>query len=340
MALDLAEVRRVASERLKGVCAVCRHCNGVACAGQVPGYGGAGTGSGFISNVDALARVKVNLRVLHEDYEPCTEVELFGMRLSMPILGAAVAGVKVNRMPGLTEDELARAMMLGPLMAGTIGMGGDGGDSDVYESTMKVLSEAEGRAIPVIKPRANGEIIKKALRAADAGARAVAIDVDAAGLVNMALTGQKVEPKTQDKIAEIVDKVRIPVILKGIMTPEDALTAARAGAAAIVVSNHGGRAIDCTPGTAEVLPGIAAAVRGKLTVLADGGVRSGLDVLKMLALGADAVLVGRPLAIAGAGGGPDAVKQQLETYMTQLKVAMILTGATSVRSVPEWVIFR
>lgn len=339
MALDMAEVRRVASENLKGVCVVCRHCNGLACAGQVPGYGGAGTGSGFISNVEALAKVKVNLRVLHGDFEPKTGVELFGMKLSMPILGAAVAGVKVNRMPGLTEDELARAMMLGPVMAGTIGMGGDGGDSDVYDSTMRVLIEAEGRAIPVIKPRANGEIIRKAIKAAENGAKAVAIDVDAAGLVNMALTGQKVEPKTQDKIAEIVEKAGVPVILKGIMTPEDALTAARAGAAGIVVSNHGGRAIDCTPGTAEVLPGIARAVKGKLTVLADGGVRSGLDVLKMLALGADAVLIGRPLAIVGAGGGPEAVKQQLETYLAQLRVAMILTGAADVRSIPDNVIF-
>lgn len=339
MALDMAEVRRVASEKLKGVCVVCKHCNGLACAGQVPGYGGAGTGSGFISNVEALAKVKVNLRVLHDDYEPQTGVELFGMKLSMPILGAAVAGVKVNRMPGLTEDELARAMMLGPVMAGTIGMGGDGGDSDVYDCTMKVLTEVVGRAIPVIKPRANEEIIRKALRAAELGAKAVAIDVDAAGLVNMALTGQKVEPKALDKIAEIVEKVKIPVILKGVMTPEDALTAVKAGAAGIVVSNHGGRAIDFTPGTADVLPGISRAVKGKITILADGGVRSGLDVLKMLALGADAVLVGRPLAIVGAGGGPEAVKQQLETYLAQLKVAMILTGATCVRSVPGNVIF-
>ncbi len=338
--MDMAEVRRVASENLKGVCVVCKHCNGLACAGQVPGYGGAGTGSGFISNVEALAKLKVNLRVLHEDIEPKTGLELFGIKLSMPILGAAVAGVKVNRMPGLTEDELARAMMLGPVMAGTIGMGGDGGDSDVYDSTMRVLIEAEGRAIPVIKPRANEEIIRKAIRASENGAKAVAIDVDAAGLVNMALTGQKVEPKTQDKIAEIVERAGVPVILKGIMTPEDALTAARAGAAGIVVSNHGGRAIDCTPGTAEVLPGIARAVKGKLTILADGGVRSGLDVLKMLALGADAVLIGRPLAIVGAGGGPEAVKQQLETYMAQLKVAMILTGAADVRSVPVNVIYR
>lgn len=338
--MDMAEVRRVASEKLKGVCMVCKHCNGLACAGQVPGYGGAGTGSGFMNNVEALAKVKVNLRVLHEDFEPQTEVELFGMKLSMPILGAAVAGVKVNRMPGLTEDELTRAMMLGPVMAGTVGMGGDGGDSDVYDSTMRVLIEAEGRSIPVIKPRANEEIIRKALKASENGAKAVAIDVDAAGLVNMALTGQKVEPKTEGKIAEIVERVGIPVILKGIMTPEDALTAARAGAAGIVVSNHGGRAIDCTPGTADVLPGIARAVKGKLIILADGGVRSGLDVLKMLALGADAVLIGRPLAIVGAGGGPEAVKQQLQIYLAQLKVAMILTGATDVRLVPEDLIFR
>jgi 4-hydroxymandelate oxidase len=93
-----------------------------------------------------------------------------------------------------------------------------------------------------------------------------------------------------------------------------------------VVSNHGGRVLDATPGTAEVLPEIAAAVGPGLLVLADGGVRSGGDVLKMLALGADAVLVGRPVAIGAFGGGAEGVRLVLDQLRAELEVAMILTG--------------
>ena len=113
------------------------------------------------------------------------------------------------------------------------------------------------------------------------------------------------------------------------MCVEDALAAREAGAAAIVVSNHGGRVLDHTPGTAEVLPEIARAVRHDLVVLADGGVRRGVDVVKMLALGAHAVLVGRPLAIGAMGGGAEGVRLTLEQIRNELKVAMILTGCAT-----------
>jgi isopentenyl diphosphate isomerase/L-lactate dehydrogenase-like FMN-dependent dehydrogenase len=91
--------------------------------------------------------------------------------------------------------------------------------------------------------------------------------------------------------------------------------------------------LDHVPGTAEVLPLIAAAVKGKLTVLVDGGVRSGADVLKMLALGADAVLVGRPLAIAAVGGQAAGVAQALNAMAAELRAAMILTGTADVAAV-------
>ncbi|HHV78411.1 MAG TPA: alpha-hydroxy-acid oxidizing protein [Firmicutes bacterium] len=338
--MELSEVRQRAAERLAGVCKVCRHCNGVVCAGQVPGFGGVGTGAGFIANVEALARRKLNLRVLHQAKEADTHVRLFGQNLSMPILGAAVAGVKVNRMAGVEERELTEAMILGPRLAGTLGMGGDGGDPIVFETTLSVIKQAHGLGIPVIKPRTQDALLERVRLAEEAGAVAIAVDVDAAGLINMALLGQKVEPKTAAQVREIVEATQKPVILKGIMTPEDAIVAADAGAAGIVVSNHGGRALDHTPGTADVLPQIVREVKGQLTILVDGGVRSGVDVLKMLALGADAVLVGRPLAIAAAGGGQEGVRLQLEEYRNQLRVAMVLTGCARVSDVDSSVLWQ
>jgi isopentenyl diphosphate isomerase/L-lactate dehydrogenase-like FMN-dependent dehydrogenase len=368
--MDLLTVRKNAADRLTRACHVCRQCNGVACAGQIPGFGGVGTGSSFIANVAALAKRKLNLRVLHDARRPDMRVSLFGVDLSMPILGAAVAGVRVNRMDGITELELAKAMIGGSRLAGTIGMGGDGGDPEVFEATVAATADADGVAIPVIKPRDQDALIERVQRAHDAGAVAVAVDVDAAALVNMALLGQKVEPKTIEQIREIVRAVDRPVILKGIMTPEDAVVAAEAGAAGIVVSNHGGRALDHTPGTADVLPDIVRALRGRMggrggdggggqgggqiaqaageaggqaagrvAVLVDGGVRSGVDVLKMLALGADAVLVGRPLAVAAVGGEAEGVRMQLEEYAKQLHVAMMLTGCASLADVTGKVLF-
>jgi L-lactate dehydrogenase (cytochrome) len=124
-----------------------------------------------------------------------------------------------------------------------------------------------------------------------------------------------------------------PIVLKGILDVEDARLAADAGVDGIVVSNHGGRQLDGVPSTAAALPAIAAAVGDRLTVLADGGVRSGLDVFRMLALGAKGVLLGRAWAYALAAGGEAGVAQMLRLLEAELRVAMALTGCTRVRDI-------
>jgi isopentenyl diphosphate isomerase/L-lactate dehydrogenase-like FMN-dependent dehydrogenase len=161
------------------------------------------------------------------------------------------------------------------------------------------------------------------------------VDIDAAAIINMTNAGQPVGPKTQAELAYIKENTTIPFIVKGIMVPEDARACVEAGVDAIVVSNHGGRVLDHTPGTAEVLPYIAEAVKGRITILVDGGIRSGADVLKMLALGADAVLVGRPVTIGGVGGGAEGVAMVLNKLAAELRAAMVLTGTANVAAVPE-----
>jgi len=155
----------------------------------------------------------------------------------------------------------------------------------------------------------------------------------------MRAAGQPVGPKTVAQLRELVASTRLPVVLKGIMTVEDALAAREAGAAAIVVSNHGGRVLDHTPGTAEVLPAIARAVGKDLVVLVDGGIRSGADVLKCLALGAHAVLVGRPVAIGAVGGGIEGVRLTLEQMRKELIAAMTLTGCSSLQEIGSHVLW-
>jgi L-lactate dehydrogenase (cytochrome) len=123
------------------------------------------------------------------------------------------------------------------------------------------------------------------------------------------------------------------LIIKGILDPDDAREAAAIGADAIVVSNHGGRqlyGVLCTP---KALPPIADALRGRLTILADSGVRSGLDVVRMLALGADGVLLGRAWVYALAAAGEPGVAKLLDLIAREMKVAMALTGVRSIAEI-------
>ena len=121
----------------------------------------------------------------------------------------------------------------------------------------------------------------------------------------------------------------VPVIPKGILRPDDAARAVEAGAGAVIVSNHGGRNLDTVPATVDALAGVVAAVAGRVPVLVDGGIRRGTDVAKALALGASAVLIGRPYVWGLAVGGADGVRFVVEVLRTELEMAMGLLGAAT-----------
>lgn len=141
-------------------------------------------------------------------------------------------------------------------------------------------------------------------------------------------------PTWQD-IAWLQSVTRLPVLLKGVLHPADAAQAVAAGVAGLIVSNHGGRTLDTAPATAAALPGVVQAVNGAVPVLVDGGIRRGTDVLKAMALGASAVLIGRPavhgLATAGAAG----VAHVLRLLRDELEVAMALTGCRTLAEAPQ-----
>ena len=295
--------------------------------------GGLGTASSFKSNVETLAAFRLNMRTLHGAKNPDTTYKLFGQELSTPILGAPITGNVYNMGGALNEEEWAEGIIQGCLKAGALGCTGDGADPAMYNSGVEAVLKAQGRGIPFIKPREQEEVFKYLRRAEEAGVLAVGMDIDGAGLVTMALKGQPVGPKTKEEMKAIISSTSLPFIVKGIMTVDEAEIAIEVGAAAIVVSNHGGRVLDHTPGTAEILSEIAAAVQGRIPVLVDGGVRTGTDVLKMLALGADAVLIGRPFIIAAYGGGAEGITLAINTMTNELKQAMILSGCATLEDV-------
>lgn len=336
--MNISEMRSKAKEKLTGICQVCRICDGRVCAGLVPGVGGTGTGSSFKRNVEALAGYGLNLRTIHDSRDPSLALELFGTALKMPVLGAAIGGGRINYKDIISDRELADAMIDGCCEAGTMGQIGDGPDLTIFQYGIEAIKKRNGLGIPIVKPREQGELIARIKLAEEAGCKAVGIDIDAAGLINMRLVGQRVEPKTVRQLEEITGSTGLPVILKGIMTVDEAEKAAAAGAKGIVISNHGGRVLDWTPGTADVLPEIARKVKGKITVLIDGGIRTGADVLKCLALGADAVMIGRPLALGAIGAGAEGVKLVLDQIYQELYIAMIMTGTASVKEANERVL--
>jgi L-lactate dehydrogenase (cytochrome) len=142
------------------------------------------------------------------------------------------------------------------------------------------------------------------------------------------------DPSISWKDLEFIrDEWKGPLVIKGVLDPEDAREAAKLGADGIIVSNHGGRQLDGVPSTTAALPPIVEAAGDALTVLADGGVRSGLDVVRMLALGAKGVLLGRAWVYALAGGGQAGVTHMLQLLEAEMRVAMALTGATSIAKI-------
>jgi len=331
--MDMAAMRKKAREDMKGYCRVCPVCDGRVCAGEVPGMGGTGTGSAFAANLEALKGWRLNMRTIHGAREADTGLTLFGQQLSMPILAAPMTGVSYNMGGKLAEDVYSEMIIAGTVAAGTMGMTGDGADAAMYDGGVAAIAKHGGRGVPFVKPRSQSEVIARLRQAEQAGAVAVGMDIDGAGLITMALKGQPVGPKTFVELKEIVAATSLPFIVKGVMTPDEAQLAVGAGAAAIVVSNHGGRVLDSTPGAAEVLPLIAEKIKGRAVILADGGVRSGSDVLKLLALGADAVLVGRPMAVGAFGAGAEGVAAILNKMRSELISAMLLTGTANVREV-------
>lgn len=338
--MDYNEMLKNARENLNGSCKVCKVCNGVACAGEVPGMGGKGSGQAFIENVRALERVKLNMRVIHNAADPDTSIELFGKKMDAPIFAAPITGTTLNMGGKLTEREYIEPVVEGCANSGIYAMVGDTAVDAFLIENLDVLKCHDGNGIVFIKPWDNENIIKKIRLAEEAGAFAVGVDIDACGLVTLSLHGKPVLPKDLEQLKELVKSTKLPFILKGIMTVEDALMAVEAGADAIVVSNHGGRVLDFTPGSADVLPEIAKAVKGKIKILVDGGIRTGVDVVKMLGLGADAVLIGRPFVTASFGGATDGVETYVNKIKSELKGAMILTGCSNISEIDEKVIYR
>ena len=346
------------ARKIMSNCAACDtagagRCNGKGpCGESVPGMGG--MRQSFVRNIEAFEDMSLNMHSLHNVTKPKMETELLGVKLAMPILTGVTGGLTYNMGAAnklafdgevMTEDKYARGIIEGAANSGCLGWAADGIEDplDTYRRRLEVVKEFKGHAIAQIKPRTQQEIFDRIDLVQAAGAPFFAIDIDSAGRAARALPGSTVEPKDLKKLKEIVKYAKIPFMAKGVMTVQEALMCAEAGCGAIVVSNHGGRVLSSTPATMHVLPAIVKAVRDrgyKMPILVDGGVRDGGDVLKALASGAHAVLVGRPMLRASLGGGVKGVEMQFKRFQGELESSMVLTGTADVNKIDPAILLR
>jgi isopentenyl diphosphate isomerase/L-lactate dehydrogenase-like FMN-dependent dehydrogenase/rubredoxin len=337
--MNLTEIRDNSRLRLKGICSANKICDGDPkrlCMGQKYGepigFGGGGKGMSFTANVEALDNIRLKTRLISEHQDPDMSTTIYATDISMPIMASSLSGVKASMGGSIQEEDFAYTVLKGCKDSNTLGWIGNTADIDKELCGVEAVRKV-GQGIPIFKPQSNDKLMLYIKMAEEAGASAVGVDLDGAGSTNWERMNKPLFRKSLSELTELVGSTELPFIAKGIMSVEDALSAVDAGVAGIDVSNHGGRALDSTRGVAEILPEIAEAVPENITVTASGGVRTGSDVLKMLALGAHGVLIGRDIIRSVLGGGVFGVKKHFEYLVSDLRRGMILTSCNKIEDI-------
>ena len=320
-------------------CKACNDCNGKVCRNTMPGPGAKGEGTGFIRNAEKWREICVNMDTICENVPVDTRFTLFGQTYDLPVFAGPVGAVKLHYGDKFTDQEYNGILVPACVEAGIAAFTGDGVDPGVFAAASKAIGENGGRGIPTVKPWDRDTLFAKLDAAKASGAKVFAMDIDAAGLPFLKGLTPPAGSKTVAELREIIEYAGVPFIIKGVMTPTGARKALEAGAAGIVVSNHGGRVQDGVPATAQVLPSIVHAVKGKMTILVDGGIRSGLDVLRALALGADACILARPYVTAVYGGQAEGVKVLTDKLKGELQDTMAMCGAHKLSDIKRSMLF-
>lgn len=321
-------------------CKACNVCNGRACRNQIPGPGAKGSGDGAIRNFDKWQEIRINMDTICSNGSIDTTLNVFGKEFKYPFFAGPVGAVNLHYGEGYNDLTYNKVLVEACKEAGIAAFTGDGTNEQVMIGATGAIKEAGGTGVPTVKPW-NIDIIKEKFEyVKDSGAFAAAMDIDAAGLPFLKNMTPPAGSKSTSELSEIIRISEVPFIVKGIMTVKGALKAKEAGAAAIVVSNHGGRVLDQCPSTAEVLSDIAEAAGSSMKIFVDGGIRSGTDIFKALAMGADGVLICRPFVTAVYGGGKEGVKLYIEKLAGELKDTMAMCGARTLADIKSDMIWK
>ena len=299
-------------------------------------------------NCSGFEKIKLKPRVLVDVSKIDTRIDLFGLEHKFPILLAPVGLQRLYH----PEGEIAAARGAASAEAAYV-------ISSYATTTLEdIVASSDGQKWMQIYLQPDREFTRDVVQRAEAaGCRAICVTVDlpVIGVRNrMDRIGFAVpaelsvphmmenfagSPVTWDDVSWLRSITKIPVLLKGILDPDDAELAIGRGVSGIIVSNHGARDLDSTPATIDALPAVADRVAGRIPVLMDGGVRRGTDVLKAVALGAKAVLIGRPFCYGLSAGGEKGVARVVEILRKELEIAMALTGRTTISRIHRSVIW-
>jgi 4-hydroxymandelate oxidase len=317
-------------------------------------------------NVDAYGRIRLMPRVLVDVSSLDTRVTLFGRTRAHPILLAPVAYQKLLHPGGeVATAEGARAaeatMVLSSFSTTTLEEVASAAGHPLWfqlyvnpdrDLTVNLLRRVEASGYEAVVLTVDTPILGARYREVRAGF-ALPPGMEKANFRDLPSGSGSHRPTGRNIYSDVLDaslswkdvewlrsQTRLPVLLKGILNPDDAGRAVDAGASGLIVSNHGGRVLDTVPATIDALPAVASRVAGRIPVLVDGGIRRGTDVLKALACGASAVLVGRPYAFGLAVGGAEGVAHVVNILRREFEMAMALTGRTSVGAIDGTVIVR
>lgn len=296
-------------------------------------------------NRDSFNRIPLRPRVLVDVSHVDTGLTLFGQSLASPIVLAPAGG------HGLLHPEGELATARGASQAGAV-LVIPSTPARPVEDIARLATPPPWYQLYVTTDR--GATREEAQRAQAAGCTVLLVTVDgaAAGVRNFMMrspfgaiatpaelrTGADTSLTWKD-IAWLRSFLRIPIVLKGILDPQDAERAVAEGAAGIGVSNHGGRNLDTTPATIDALPAVVDKVAGRIPVLMDGGVRRGTDVLKAIARGASAVMIGRPFLYGLGAAGADGVARVVTILRQEFEMAMALTGRSSLGAIDRSVLW-
>jgi 4-hydroxymandelate oxidase len=312
--------------------------------------GGAADELTLAANSDAWRTLELWPRALADVLGGHTRCTLFGDTLAHPIILAPVASQRLFHAEGELASVLAAGVMGGAAVVSTqasisleeVAENAQGplwfqlywqGGRDATLSLIKRAEAAGYRALvftldaPISGARNREQRAGFSLPAAVAQVNVSHFDLPVLqDGMSMIFDGFMSVAPTWDDMNWLANQTRLPVLMKGIMHPDDAIKAVEAGAAGIVVSNHGGRVLDSTPATLSVLSSVVTVVNGAIPVLVDGGIRRGTDIVKARALGATAVLIGRPYIHALATAGALGVAHLIRLLREELEIAMALTG--------------
>ena len=331
--MNYNEILEAAKDQVGPYCKACPVCNGRACGNAMPGPGCKYPGNAAARNFDKWQEICVNMDTLCPNAEPDVRFEMFGRVFTAPIFAAPLGSIDLHYGPKYKDQEYNSILIKACADYGLMALTGDGVDPNIMLQSVEDMKKVGGLGCPVIKPWNKEAVFEKLDVLNEAKIFCAGMDVDGAGLPFLKAMNPNAGSKSVEEMREIIEYANMPFIVKGIMTVKGAEKAVEAGAAAIVVSNHGGRVQGGVPSTAEVLPEIADAVKGRTVILVDGGIRSGVDVFRALALGADGVLIGRPILPMIYAAGEEGFKVYMDKIVGELKSTMTMCGAATLKDI-------